>query len=770
MDTHSYRVIRDGSSEEISARGLQILQYFIHHPGKLITLRELKEHIWQAPATESALYQQITYLRKILGDNPRAPKVIKTVPKQGYRFIGDFNRIDSSNKKHLIEQIRHFKTPLSLAAGMLFLLSSVALGYFYEWSFASEPVAIAFNKWSTRLKYPKYTVALQASSQVENTNHPGLLYTMELISEYHLDQNPETNITWIPKLQEKNAISGLSKYFEQHSQLNYVLSPKVVQTDPGELELVLDIQHPAQTQSTPAVNIRVSEQHIATGLQQFEQALLERLRELSLIEAQQLALFTEDSKTNQLILDAAKTLSENHPKPEKIKQAIVSAEHAINRNPRNNISYSLLWEAMSYLMHTDSNYNMYANLETFDFYTSQAIQTNPSYHKNYFAKAAFHCWIQDYEQCANKIGLAIHKNPFDARSLQALSWNLQRNDQSSVHIDKINYEINPLSENVFNFYSNSLINERRFTDVADLIEQHALWDTLPKDWRFEAQRKTDINTLQEFVRWYTQYHPEGWHHEYSHSIATHDNENLPSRYIGFMLLNANQPQLAKYWAQNGAEQHLPYFEFKVVSLLADLWQGNWQPEQWLLESNLAENRRLFQTALDKLYIMYFHYHTGMLHNAENTLLEVFPEFNDLSTFSITRNNFRYAVYYGDILKRQGYFGKSKFINMLAKTHLERLGPNIKRDVDFGIADVEFYALNGDHKQALSTLEQAIQQQGWLPNAFWMWPPIEQNPFLKGIRKKPEFEQLSVAIHNKLKSLCLARSCQTKTDSPASTRH
>ena len=73
-----------------------------------------------------------------------------------------------------------------------------------------------------------------------------------------------------------------------------------------------------------------------------------------------------------------------------------------------------------------------------------------------------------------------------------------------------------------------------------------------------------------------------------------------------MLLNANQSQLAKHWAANGAEQHLPNFDFKVINLLSDIWQGNWQAEKWFLESKLVEDHRTFQNALDKLRIMYFH--------------------------------------------------------------------------------------------------------------------------------------------------------------------
>src|SRR5262249_21721930 len=49
---------------------------------------ELVEEIWDHTAvTDNALVQCITTIRKVLGDDSRHPRFIKTIPKVGYRFI-----------------------------------------------------------------------------------------------------------------------------------------------------------------------------------------------------------------------------------------------------------------------------------------------------------------------------------------------------------------------------------------------------------------------------------------------------------------------------------------------------------------------------------------------------------------------------------------------------------------------------------------------------------------------------------------------------------
>jgi tetratricopeptide (TPR) repeat protein/DNA-binding winged helix-turn-helix (wHTH) protein len=82
--------------EEIYIRQklLQLLVYLIEHRHRVVTKNELIETIWEGAAiTDDALVQSIKELRRSLGDDPRQPRFIKTLPKTGYRFIASVEEV-----------------------------------------------------------------------------------------------------------------------------------------------------------------------------------------------------------------------------------------------------------------------------------------------------------------------------------------------------------------------------------------------------------------------------------------------------------------------------------------------------------------------------------------------------------------------------------------------------------------------------------------------------------------------------------------------------
>ncbi|MEO1060728.1 MAG: response regulator transcription factor [Actinomycetota bacterium] len=77
---------RAGRELELTVRELALLQYFVLHPGELLTAERLIEHVWDANADpfSTSVRVILSRLRRKLGD----PPVIHTVPGGGYR-LGD---------------------------------------------------------------------------------------------------------------------------------------------------------------------------------------------------------------------------------------------------------------------------------------------------------------------------------------------------------------------------------------------------------------------------------------------------------------------------------------------------------------------------------------------------------------------------------------------------------------------------------------------------------------------------------------------------------
>ncbi len=87
---HNGMLFRDGELVAIGQRGALLLGALLKNPGAVITKAELMDAAWPGTAVEeSNLSVQIASLRKHLGSSPDGGEWIATVPRVGYRFVGD---------------------------------------------------------------------------------------------------------------------------------------------------------------------------------------------------------------------------------------------------------------------------------------------------------------------------------------------------------------------------------------------------------------------------------------------------------------------------------------------------------------------------------------------------------------------------------------------------------------------------------------------------------------------------------------------------------
>lgn len=94
LDLAEKVLLRDGKFIPVTPKVFETLQVFVENAGRLIEKDELMRQIWQERfVEESNLTFNIKMLRKALGDNAAMPRFIETVPKRGYRFIAEVEKI-----------------------------------------------------------------------------------------------------------------------------------------------------------------------------------------------------------------------------------------------------------------------------------------------------------------------------------------------------------------------------------------------------------------------------------------------------------------------------------------------------------------------------------------------------------------------------------------------------------------------------------------------------------------------------------------------------
>jgi len=99
IDTVNRRLMRDGETVPLKAKAVEALLVLIENQGDLVEKDELMATLWaDSFVEESNLTQHIYTLRKAFGEN----EFIETVPRRGYRFIGDVRKVLDADDGDLI--------------------------------------------------------------------------------------------------------------------------------------------------------------------------------------------------------------------------------------------------------------------------------------------------------------------------------------------------------------------------------------------------------------------------------------------------------------------------------------------------------------------------------------------------------------------------------------------------------------------------------------------------------------------------------------------
>jgi DNA-binding winged helix-turn-helix (wHTH) protein/predicted ATPase len=88
LDLRAGRLLRGSDPIPLRAKTWSVLRYLAERPGALVTKNELLDAVWpDAAVTESVLSKSIGELRVALDDSFKAPRLIETVQRRGFRFI-----------------------------------------------------------------------------------------------------------------------------------------------------------------------------------------------------------------------------------------------------------------------------------------------------------------------------------------------------------------------------------------------------------------------------------------------------------------------------------------------------------------------------------------------------------------------------------------------------------------------------------------------------------------------------------------------------------
>lgn len=113
---------RFGKRLNIEPQQFTLLLLLLEQRGEIVDRDVIQQRVWIGrPVTDESIRAAVKKLRDLLGDDARTPKFIKTVPKQGYKWLLPVQVIRSNTATE------HKKTPKSIVIILLALLVVVSL-------------------------------------------------------------------------------------------------------------------------------------------------------------------------------------------------------------------------------------------------------------------------------------------------------------------------------------------------------------------------------------------------------------------------------------------------------------------------------------------------------------------------------------------------------------------------------------------------------------------------------------------------------------------
>jgi TolB-like protein/DNA-binding winged helix-turn-helix (wHTH) protein/Tfp pilus assembly protein PilF len=105
LDPVKRRLMRDGELVPLTPKAFHTLVVLVQESGKTIEKDDLMKTVWpDAVVEENNLNQNITALRRSLGDSRQESRYIATIPGLGYRFVAEVREVDVGSADPLVEK------------------------------------------------------------------------------------------------------------------------------------------------------------------------------------------------------------------------------------------------------------------------------------------------------------------------------------------------------------------------------------------------------------------------------------------------------------------------------------------------------------------------------------------------------------------------------------------------------------------------------------------------------------------------------------------
>ena len=139
LESDEHRLTRAGEEIPLRPKSFEVLLYLVEHHGHLVSKEELLDAIWpDAYVSEGTLRQIVWEIREALGEHKDQQRLIKTIPKIGYQFVGEVHESQPENSPSRAGNLRPM---LLITAGILMAAGILLPIFIWLWPESPQPEA-----------------------------------------------------------------------------------------------------------------------------------------------------------------------------------------------------------------------------------------------------------------------------------------------------------------------------------------------------------------------------------------------------------------------------------------------------------------------------------------------------------------------------------------------------------------------------------------------------------------------------------------------------
>ena len=163
FNAETSELLRDGAAVKLQSQPARVLGLLLAQAGEVVTRDTLQQAVWGSETFvdfDRGLNFCIAQIRSALGDSADSPRFVRTVPKQGYKFIAPVDVVGQTSRSALDVHVPPGPRPAAAGAPrigvlVLALVAVIALGLgLRAWSARQDPVKIAVLRFDNQSGNP----------------------------------------------------------------------------------------------------------------------------------------------------------------------------------------------------------------------------------------------------------------------------------------------------------------------------------------------------------------------------------------------------------------------------------------------------------------------------------------------------------------------------------------------------------------------------------------------------------------------------------------